>query len=306
MVGASAAPSKAPRSSRLTIRPKTNRRRRTESLWSRLPRPSLVADACGRALRRALPAMVGLAVLGAIGGSAWAGYRFVTHSPRFAIDQIAIRGNHHLTADQIRALLPIHAGDNVFATDLGSVTRELRANPWIERADAHRELPHAIVVEVRERDAIAAVDLGGLYLVDAAGSPFKRAELAAGEADGLPIVTGLDRTRYLADPAAAGRLVQAALGALAQWRAQPDRPAIGEVHLDPRGALTLQTFDRATAIRLGAIDAALPARMHAFDAAWSALSADERDRATAIHLDSSSDHVTVAFTAPAQPAQKDQ
>lgn len=292
------APTAPPRASRLTIRPKpaNNRRRTTVTpFWQRLPKPALVADACGRALRRALPALVALGVLGAISGTAWAGYRFVTHSPRFAIEQIALKGNHHLSDDQVRAVLPIHVGDNVFETGLDSVVRELRTNPWVDHAEAHRVLPHTVVIEVREHSPAAVVDLGGSYLVDASGHPFKRA--ADREGDGLPLITGLDRVAYLADPDVTAKTVIATLDALATWHAG-DRPAIDEVHLDPHGALELHAG--RTAIELGAIDSGLAARMRTFDAAWSALSDDERGRARAIHLDTRTDHVTVAFS------QKDQ
>src|SRR5262245_42109345 len=116
-----------PASSRLTVRP--NRRRpptvERKPLWARLPKPAQAADACGRALRRSLPALAGVAVLGVVGGTAWAGYQFVTTSPRFAIEDIAIRGNHHLTSDQIRATLPVAVGDNVFAADLDTLVREV-------------------------------------------------------------------------------------------------------------------------------------------------------------------------------------
>jgi cell division protein FtsQ len=282
-----------PRASRLTIRPKTNNRRRptATSLWQRLPKPSLVADACGRALRRSLPALAALGVLGAISSTAWAGYRFVTHSPRFAIEQIALHGNHHLTDDQVRELLPIHVGDNVFDAGLESVVRELRANPWIDRADAHRVLPHTVVVEMREHEAVALAELGGRYLVDASGHPFKRA--SDGEGNGLPLISGLDRTAYLADPEATAKLVVGAMTALAAWR-DGDRPVVDELHVDPHGALSLHAGP--TTIELGDSEGSLAARMHTFDAAWAELSDDERARARAIHLDIRNDHVTVAFS----------
>ncbi len=101
----------------------------------------MIANACGRLVRRSLPALIGLAVIGAIGGTAWAGYRFVTTSPRFAISAIDVHGNHHVTADQARAALPVALGDNVFAANLDSLTRDLRTNPWVASADAHRILP---------------------------------------------------------------------------------------------------------------------------------------------------------------------
>jgi cell division protein FtsQ len=274
-------------------------------VWARIKsaaKPALVADACGRALRRSLPALIGLGVLGAIGGTAWAGYRFVTTSSRFAIHDISIHGNHHLTVDQIRATLPVAVGDNVFATDLDTVTRELRTNPWIASAEARRVLPHTIAIELREHEPAAIAELGGMYLTDASGHPFKRAAIDADEGAGLPIITGLDRASYLADPEATAQLIESALRALEQWRGPAGsgasaRPAIGEVHVDAHGALTLHTFDRATAILLGPMDAALLARMHTFDTVWESLGDAERARALAIHLDTRPDHVTVAFAA---------
>src|SRR6201995_4307631 len=136
-----AAAAEPPAASRLTVRAKPNRRRaQAVPLWSRLPKPASVAIACGRVVRRSLPALIGLAVIGAIGGTAWAGYRFVTTPTRFAISAIDVHGNHHVTADQVRAALPVAIGDNVFAANLDGLTRELRTNPWVATADAHRIL----------------------------------------------------------------------------------------------------------------------------------------------------------------------
>jgi cell division protein FtsQ len=258
-----------------------------------------IADACGRALRRSLPALIGLLVLGAIGGTAWAGYRFVTTSPRFAITTVEVNGNQQLTDDQIRAALTVRAGDNVFATNLDEVVRELRDNPWIASAEAHRVLPHTIVIDVREHVAAAVVQLGGLYLVDAEGHPFKRAEIDDGA--GLPIITGLDRNAYVASPPATAAQIRGAMAALSLWRSVEDRPSVGEVHLDAHGALTLVTYEQAISIQLGDVDAQLEQRMHTFDATWAELTSTERARTRAIHLDARSDQVTVAFAAPANP-----
>jgi len=261
----------------------------------------MIANACGRALRRSLPAMIGLVVIGAVGGTAWAGYRFVTTSSRFAITAIEVHGNHHVDPAQVRAALPIGVGDNVFAANVDSLTRGLTANPWIAEASAHRILPHTLVIELREHEAAAIAELGGLYLVDVTGHPFKRVESEDGVGAGLPIVTGLDRAAYLADPEATARTIASALGALTLWTST-ERPSVGEVHVDLHGALTLHTYDSATAIQLGTIDAGLEARMHTFDVAWAQLDDAERARARAIHLDPRLDHVTVAFS----PSQKDQ
>jgi len=284
-----------PASSRLVMRGKKNRRR-PGSLWSRLPKPALIADACGRAVRRSVPALAAVAAVGATCTAVWAGYRFLTHSPRFAVDEISVRGTHHLDPAAVRAMLPIHAGENIFSVSTDAVARAARANPWVASVDARRVLPHMIVVEIREHEAASVVAIGdAMYLADADGHAFKRADLTGGDADGLPIVTGLDRATYLADPAAAAAQIRSAVAALTAWKSA-DRPAIGEVHVGAHGALTLHTYDPAIAVELGApAGPALATRMATFDAAWAELSPDERARARAIHVAETSDHVTVAF-----------
>jgi hypothetical protein len=296
-----------PASSRLTVRKHKNRRR-PGSVWSRLPKSGAIADACGRALRRALPAAAAVAVLGVLGSGGWAGYRWITTSPRFAITAITIEGTHHVAPGDLRARLPIHPGDNVFA-GLTGVTRAVRANPWVATAEVHRILPHTIAIEVHEHTAAALVELGELYLADASGHPFKRADLEAGEGEGLPIITGIERTSYAANPAAAAATVREAIAAWGSWQTAA-RPAIGEIHVDPHGAVTLHTYDPAIAIQLGALaapgatdapegrgapGATFGARMQTFDAAWAGLSDAERARARSIHIDARPDHVTVAF-----------
>jgi cell division protein FtsQ len=290
--GPSARPATAPPpSSRLTVRKKN--RRRPGSVWSRLPRPGVIADACGRALRRALPAMIAVVALGVAAGTVWGCYRWVTTSPRFAIAAIEIRGNTHVPDGELRARVPLRLGDNVFA-DLAAVARAARSHPWVASAEVHRILPNTITIDIREHVAAAVLELGDRYLVDATGLPFKRAE--DGEGEGLPTITGLERAPYVAEPAAAAATVRAALDAFARWRSS-DRPAIDEIHVDPHGALTLHTTAQASriAIQLGALDDALAARIRAFDAAWAGLGDAERARARAIHVGARPDHATVAF-----------
>ncbi|HEU4728646.1 MAG TPA: FtsQ-type POTRA domain-containing protein [Kofleriaceae bacterium] len=239
-----------PASSRLTVRKHKNRRR-PGSMWARLPRPAAIADACGRALRRSIAPAAAAVALGALGGGVWAGYHWICHSPRFAITRITVQGAHHVDPDQLRARLPLHVGDSVFA-NLDAAARVVRDDPWIAGAEVRRILPHTIAIEVHEHTPAAVVELGELYLADATGQPFKRVALEAGEGDGLPIITGIGRGVFVADPAAARDAVRDAIAAFDHWRAA-DRPPIGEIHVGPHGALTLHTYDRAIAIQLGAV-----------------------------------------------------
>lgn len=244
-------------------------------------------------MRRSLPAVAVVLAIGVIGGAVWAGHRWMTSSPRFAIATIAVQGTHRVDPDGIRTALPVRIGDNVFV-DLASVAAAVREHPWIASAEVYRILPHTLVIDVREHVAAAVLELGELYLIDADGHPFKRAVLEAGEADGLPILTGIDRTAFTATPDAAAATAREAIAAFEGWRSAT-RPAIGEIHVDTHRAVTLHTYDQAIAIQLGALGDELAARMHTFDTAWAALGDTERARARAVHLDTRPDHVTVAF-----------
>jgi cell division septal protein FtsQ len=286
-----------PSSSRLNLRARKNRRR-PPSLWSRVPPPRALADACGRALRRSLPAAIASGVLLGALCALWLGYRFVTTSSRYAITEIEVRGAKRLSADEVRAATPARIGDNVFLASTDEVARALRRHPWIAAASAQRVLPGTLVVEIREHEAAAVAVLGEPYLVGADGHPFKRARLEDGDGEDLPAVTGLDLEVYRRDPDAAARTIVAALDALARWRSSAARPPIGELHVGAQGTLTLRTSDRATAIDLGPLAAGrarLDERLRTFDAAWAELDDSERARARSFHTGARADLVTVAF-----------
>jgi hypothetical protein len=95
--------------------------------------------------------------------------------------------------------------------------------------------------------------LGALYLIDAAGRPFKRATVE--EADGLPVITGLERSQYVDHRQAIEAAYREALGVIGSWRrvpaGQPARPVLGEVNLSPRYGITLFLLEGGAEIRLG-------------------------------------------------------
>jgi cell division protein FtsQ len=291
-----------PAASRLAVGGATRNRRRSAPLVERLPRPADLADSCGRLVRRAAPALIAAGSAGVLCGAVWLAHHYVTTSSQFAIESIDVRGAARLDADSVRALVAARPGQNVFAVDTSAVEAALAADPWIARAQVRRELPHTLVADVTEEKPAAAVDLDGLYLADDDGRLFKRAIVELGEGSGLPVITGIGREVYAADPDGGAALVRSALDAARAWQAtvavHAARPRIGEIHVDSRRGLTLYTRDGAVAIRLGEVDPAqLEARLATFDAAWASLGPDEQRRARAVHLDNRTrpDHVTVAF-----------
>lgn len=253
-----------------------------------------------RGLRASLPALLTLFIIAAVVTGGVVGYRWLTGSERFAVHEVEVRGARALAPAEVeRALAPTY-GQNVFRVSLEAIERRLRAEPWIADASVRRSLPDRLVVDLEERKAAAVAELGGLYLVDELGRPFKRADVGRGEASGLLVVTGVDRSEYLRSPVESAARIRAALDAARVYR-ESGRPVLGEVRHDAHRGITLYTRRPVTAIRVGHVSGAgaLRRRLAAFDAAWAALSPGERAAASTFHLDRDDAplRVTVGFNA---------
>jgi cell division protein FtsQ len=277
------------------------RNRRVRSLRSRLPAPRAVGRAVARLLRRGAPAVIAVLGLVAAGGACWGVHYWLTHSERFAIQEIAVRGNRARTAERIRRLAGVTAGDNIFVVPRSRVAEKVARDPWFEQVDVHRELPGRLVIAVREHRAAGLVELEDLYLATASGQVFKRAAIEAGEGASLPVVTGIDRQDYLANPRVAQAAIRQALETAASYSDSDNRPALGEVHVDARQGITLLTYDTALAIHLGrSTTHRLGEQLQAFDIAWAELGEGERVRAEQIYVnnDTNPGRITVGFRTP--------
>jgi len=249
--------------------------------------------------RAALPAAITLAVIAAAAGGIFLGYRWLTGSPRFALAGVEVRGARELDRADVEAAVRPALGENLFRIPLEAIERRLRSEPWVADVAVSRRLPDHLVVEIDEHRSAAVVDLDALYLADASGRVFKRADLARGEAVGLPVLTGIERDGYRRRPDEAQRRIRDALAAAGAYGRDPGRPALGEVHDDVSRGIVLYTRRPVVAVTLGRPGSAaeLERRLALFDAAWAALGPSERAAATAIHLDRDGSPVraTVAF-----------
>ncbi len=279
------------------LRRPANRKLRQRRAW-RLRAPDWASVGRGvRSIGRQLaPLAAVLCIFGVAGLAGWRGWVWLTHSPRFAVREVIVAGNTRVTGDGVRKLAGVAPGTNLFKIATGTVARAIELNPWIADARVTREMPDAlrIVVEERQPAGLLIVE-DATYLVDRDGRAFKRATLEGGEADGLVVVTGMDRAAYTRDPDAGAAAVREALAAAHRWHENQERPPVGEVHL-ARAGLTLYTLEGAVAVRLGrARGDDLAARLRRFDAIWASLSDEERAVCKTIFLDSATraDRVTV-------------
>ena len=194
------------------------------------------------------------AIVGGTGWGARALWIFATTSPRFAIETIEVTGFERADEEELRGLLGIVRGENLFLADTENGRDRLLSHPWVREARVERRFPQGIAVTVLERSPRALVDLGHLYLVDDRDEVFKRA--LPGDPADLPVITGLAREEWTERPREARERLREAIeliGAVESRTALAELPP-AEVHLDEAEGLTLYLGDGETAVKLGRDD----------------------------------------------------
>lgn len=195
-----------------------------------------------------------IAATAAVGAGGWYGWQWARTSPVFALKQISVTGNQRASQPELVKLAGLSAGQNLFVLDTGAAERALRAHPWIKQAKVQRRLPSSLEVSVVEHVPVALVGLGELYLLDQSGEPFKR--LQAGDGDDLPLVSGVTREEYAAQPQETAERFLRAIEAAGIYAASATgrQLALSEVRLAGQ-ELSLVLADGAE-VRLGAGDPA--------------------------------------------------
>jgi cell division protein FtsQ len=178
--------------------------------------------------------------------------RYVRSAKAFATRNIDITGLSRLSPAEVTAAAGLALDKNVFEVSPEQVRERLQAHPWIAEVKVVRRLPATYRIEVRERRAVALLQLESLYLVSESGAVFKRLEPA--DPVDLPVITGVDPALFRADLAYRKDLLQD-VGALLQdyrdaglWRREP----IAEIHIAGPQEFTAYVGRDAVELRLGA------------------------------------------------------
>lgn len=179
----------------------------------------------------------------------WAGRAFM-NAGMFRIDEVHVRGNERLSAEQVRAHLAGITQESLFQIDLAAYRARVLESKWVADAVLRRVFPSAVEVRVSERVPLAIAHLNGqLYLVDATGVIDSFGPKYP-EFD-LPIVDGLlqDARKGLAiDP----QRIQLTARLLSEVSADPDLfRRLSQIDVsDPRNAVVLLEGEPAL-LRLG-------------------------------------------------------
>ncbi|HSP07880.1 MAG TPA: FtsQ-type POTRA domain-containing protein, partial [Acidobacteriota bacterium] len=131
-----------------------------------------------------------LVLAGEVAYLGFRGFRIVSTSQFFFLNQIEITGTQKTNPDEIRkAILATHR--NALLADLTQIKLQLESQPWIQSAVIWRKLPNTIRIHIIERVPVALVLSGNLYMVDASGKVIDVYDQTPDHAN-LPVLTGIN------------------------------------------------------------------------------------------------------------------
>jgi cell division protein FtsQ len=191
-------------------------------------------------------------VLGTAAGTALGAYRFAVTSPRFALHSLEVSNGKRLSDVALARAAGIPEQANIFSIDLEAAEQKLLEDPWVRTVHMVRKLPDTLVVDLIEREAVALAALdGNVFLVDAAGEPFKR--WSSGDPHDLPLITGIGLEQIAADRGQALNQTNTALEVLEHYARLPVSKLhkAQEVHLAPDGSVILTVGSAGVALHLG-------------------------------------------------------
>lgn len=174
-------------------------------------------------------------IVGVAIGTAYAAKKYVTTSPRFAVQQIVVSGVKRSTPEKIASESNVNVGDNVFLLDLDRSRKKLESDPWIARATFTRRLPGTVTIDVEERQAAILVAAGDMWIASPSGETFKKLE--PGDPDDLVVLTGIEPDTLVSDPQGVRKIVRRALDLEGDYGMSPlaARAPLQEIHVGTGG-----------------------------------------------------------------------
>jgi cell division protein FtsQ len=136
--------------------------------------------------------------IAALAAGGYRAYRWVHRAPQFALKAVSFSGLRHAQQADLLRLAGLGVGQNLFELESGAIERAMAAHPWVDEVRVARRFPCSLSVSVKERDPVALVALGDLYLVDSEGRPFKK--IQGGDPTDLPLIAGLQREQFVEAP----------------------------------------------------------------------------------------------------------
>ena len=95
--------------------------------------------------------------------------RWAKSSRHFELREVVVTGNRTLRPGDIRKLVGVDPGANIFDADLADVRSRVASHPWVKRASVRMRPPHFLQVDILERRPYALIMGGETLAVDEEG-----------------------------------------------------------------------------------------------------------------------------------------
>jgi cell division septal protein FtsQ len=169
----------------------------------------------------------------------------------FRVREVEVEGGRKIPKETLRSLAVMEGMPNLFSVKLKEVVKRFESHPWIEQVRVRKVFPHKIVIQIKERNPMAIIQLGELYYIDTRGEIFT----PVGDRDeyNYPYVTGLTRRAFEKDPEEAKRLIAKALELL-RFVNQGKTSLLGEIseiHMEKAFGIHCFTKAEGLEIRMG-------------------------------------------------------
>ncbi len=175
-------------------------------------------------------------------------YNWLKDADVFRLRNIEIKGNNRLSRIDIMRVANATVGTSLLGFDTEKAEAALKAHNWIDNAKIVREFPDKLIISIKEREPVAVLNAGGLYLVDKKGVVF---DVLGKHKVSLPIISGISKSEVVDHHIPRRAMSAIHLLSLAGKGAKLlSKNNISEIRLDGNGEMLIYTRDRAVPVRV--------------------------------------------------------
>ncbi|MCF7804970.1 MAG: FtsQ-type POTRA domain-containing protein [Candidatus Marinimicrobia bacterium] len=202
-----------------------------------------------------------------ISGLGFGVFKYAKAIDLFALEKVVVSGTSLIPNEQVLEYTDIDFGTSLFELPLDSIQREIAKNPFVLTAQASRQFPRSLFIEIHERKPIAYINHGEFSCVDQFG--YVMPMPPAGMGLEIPILSGFTpedtvKTGEFTENPKVKHMVEV----LTDIRREYPRlyPEISELISNEQQGYTLYTAESATRVYLGMGE--LENKVHLLETFW--------------------------------------
>ena len=175
-------------------------------------------------------------------------------SELFRLENIHLENNGRLSREKLLSVGEVMVGMNLFEVNPNEVGLRIERLPWVHSVFVERQFPHDLRIIIEERTPEAIVKLDHFYYVDRHAELFK--VLEAGDSLDFPVISGIERNRFLNDPEESRKMLKSALDLLQEMKGRVDfgTADVSEIHVGAKDGLYVYSHPGGIPIRFGTED----------------------------------------------------